>query len=439
MLTLEQQKEKNRRIGVKRNETSSRRASMSCKSVLCKINKNTLRSSQSELLKMFFVEYKWAYNYILSKHDGEGLLDVNDTYKELNTVITHKDKDKNDIQVKLSRIGSSIKQAVVEQRNRAITGLAKLKENGYEVGKLKFKKEIFSIDLKQYKVTHTVVGKNKIKLQGIKLPLRVSGLNQLSKYKNIEYSNAKLLYDGYDYYIALTVYVDNDKKKPSYKNKYIGLDFGIQTTITTSNGDKYDVQVEETDRLKRLQTILNRKVKWSNNWKKTRSLIRKEYTHISNIKDDTARKIVHKLINENEMVIFQDDPINTWNKEEHKGQIQHSILGRVKDLLLHKDNVVVLDQYYPTSKYCFDCGTKNDNLTLKDRIFVCSNCGHIEDRDVHAAKNMVQIYLNYINIKTDTVGTTDTDKKPLEIKYDSSLLWSKFESTKENTGSLALC
>ncbi len=52
---------------------------------------------------------------------------------------------------------------------------------------------------------------------------------------------------------------------------------------------------------------------------------------------------------------------------------------------------------------------------------------------------MVQIYLNYINIKTDTVGTTDTDKKPLEIKYDSSLLWSKFESTKENTGSLALC
>ena len=45
--------------------------------------------------------------------------------------------------------------------------------------------------------------------------------------------------------------------KENFKNqktngKEIGLDFGIKTSITTSEGEKLDVQVEESERLKRL-------------------------------------------------------------------------------------------------------------------------------------------------------------------------------------------
>ena len=32
------------------------------------------------------------------------------------------------------------------------------------------------------------------------------------------------------------------------------------------------------------------------------------------------------------------------------------------------------------------------DLKLSDRIFVCPVCGHTEDRDVHAAKNMLWFY-----------------------------------------------
>ena len=46
-----------------------------------------------------------------------------------------------------------------------------------------------------------------------------------------------------------------------------------------------------------------------------------------------------------------------------------------------------------------------------ERIYKCSNCGFTEDRDIHAAKNMVSFYISYVNkTKSDTLGTSDTVK-----------------------------
>lgn len=41
-------------------------------------------------------------------------------------------------------------------------------------------------------------------------------------------------------------------------------------------------------------------------------------------------------------------------------------------------------------KTCSCCGWINEDLTLADRIFVCQQCGLILDRDVNAARNLVQ-------------------------------------------------
>ena len=95
--------------------------------------------------------------------------------------------------------------------------------------------ECNSINLKQYGTTHSIRG-NRIKIQGIKKPVRVNGLKQLLHYDNIEYANAHLLYDGYDYYISFTCYVDKEVKKQAFFRDVIGLDFGVQTNITCSNG-----------------------------------------------------------------------------------------------------------------------------------------------------------------------------------------------------------
>jgi len=78
-------------------------------------------------------------------------------------------------------------------------------------------------------------------------------------------------------------------------------------------------------------------------------------------------------------------------------KIQHSILGRIKNKLSMNDRVVILDKWFPTTKYCSKCGNKVE-LELKDRIFECSNCKTKEDRDIHAANNMIYFYLRYNSI-----------------------------------------
>ena len=84
-------------------------------------------------------------------------------------------------------------------------------------------------------------------------------------------------------------------KEKSSNGKEIGLDFGIKTNITTSEGEKLDISIEESERLKKLQKQLFRRIKGSNNRNKTIKKIQREYQKISQRKQDKANKIVSKL------------------------------------------------------------------------------------------------------------------------------------------------
>jgi len=82
--------------------------------------------------------------------------------------------------------------------------------------------------------------------------------------------------DGY--YLKVTAFINKKNWKEQEKNgKEIGLDFGIKTSITTSEGEKFDVSIQESDRLKILQRELFRRVKGSKNRNKTIKLIQREY------------------------------------------------------------------------------------------------------------------------------------------------------------------
>ena len=52
--------------------------------------------------------------------------------------------------------------------------------------------------------------------------------------------------------------------------------------------------------------------------------------------------------------------------------------------------IVYLDQWYPSSKTCNECGYKNEDLELKDRTWTCPKCNTTHDRDINAAKNIHQ-------------------------------------------------
>lgn len=255
-------------------------------------------------------------------------------------------------------------------------------------GQLQFKSELNCIPLKQYGNSYVFKSFNKVRISGISGKLLVKTGGQLQDVD--ELANANLIRKPDGYYLKITTYTHKDKiKKQISNNKEIGLDFGIKTNITTSEGEKIDVSIEESDRLKMLQKKLSRQVKGSNNRYKTINSIRREYQKITNRKNDKANKIVSKL-KKYKTVYIQDENISGWHKGLFGKQIQHSCLGIIKDKLLKQQNVVILDRFIPTSKFCPECHSLKNDLTLSDRIYSCS-CGHKEDRDIHAARNMIEI------------------------------------------------
>jgi putative transposase len=49
---------------------------------------------------------------------------------------------------------------------------------------------------------------------------------------------------------------------------------------------------------------------------------------------------------------------------------------------------VVIDRFYPSSKTCSACGALKPALGLAERVCVCDRCGHAQDRDLNAARNI---------------------------------------------------
>ena len=398
---------KNKNIASSMAATMAKRKGQQCRVYKVKIDESRLSGKQKEQLKMLFVEAKWLYNDCLNWLDENKGKYVSDYI--ISKQITKLDKDGNREQVELDYLGSQMRQSVIADLQRNIKVLAKLKQNGYKVGKLNFRKEYKSVNLKQYGTTYKILSHNKMRIQNVHGKLTVNGLDQFINIDGIEYANANILNTPLGYYIVITTYIDKDKIQHKPKNKgRIGIDFGCTTSFTLSNGEEIDCTVQESDRLKRLQKKMFRQVKGSKGRQKTISLIRKEYAKLSNKKDDLSNKIVAYLSSFDE-VIFQDEQLQYWKIKNGK-TVQHSVLGRVKAKLCTKQNCHMIDRRFPTTKLCTNCGTYNDNLKLSDRKFICPECGTTDGRDIHAAKNMIWIYDNIV------VGLGRTDLKRVEME-----------------------
>lgn len=388
--------------------TMAKRSSQICRVFTVKVQKNKLNASQREKLKMMFVEAKWLYNHVLNLSKNEDVFKMK--YTDIEEV-HHLDKDKNELISPLLNLSSQMKQAVLDGICSNIKALAKSREKGNKVGGLKFISEYNSINLKQANVSYKIVSKNKVKIQGVKKPIKVNGLGQILNL-GVEYdlANAKLINSCGDYYFAVTVYT-NKVETPESEN-LLGVDMGCETSLALSTGEKINCQIEESERLKRLQAKFARTEKGSNNRRKLLRKIQKCYREMDNRRDDAARKIVHYLTKNNKVVI-QDEQIANWQKTGHGKKVSHGVLGRVKTLLEARHDTVVINKWMPTTKLCRECGCKV-GMTLKDRVFVCPECGVTQDRDIHAAENMLWFYNNNVG-----VGRTHQTLAELDASLDT--------------------
>lgn len=373
--------EKNKRIKQSMIETKLKRSLQRCLVYELKINTSKMNKKDFEKLKFMFVQCKWLYNYLLNEE-----VDIFKFDTKTRDIFVY-DKNKNKI-YKTINIPSKIIQSVHGGLKQNIQSLKYRKQKGYKIGKLKFKSEYNSIELSQYNNTHAIKN-GKFRISGFKNLFKVYGLNQIKPEHEI--ANAKLIQKPSGYYIKLTCFENLTKSRINKPIKEVGLDFGIKTHITTSDNEKFDITIEESERLKGLQKKLFRQQKGSNNRYKTIQKIRREYERLLNKKKDKANKLVNYLCTNYSTVYMQDEMIASWHKGLFGKQVQHSCLGQIKSKLINQSIVKVIDKSYPTTKLCYNCGTMHKNITLNDRTFICPSCGFQEERDLKAAKTILFI------------------------------------------------
>ena len=380
---------KNKRIAQTQKETKRRRKNMDVLVRTVKIQRNKLSSSQREKLDRLFLEGKWLYNTALAHNQ------FNEKFrKSLNHTVEVK-LPNGEVELRnLETLGGQLQQGILERMRNNLKGLAALKKKGRRVGGLKFTSEMNSIPLVQFGKTHKIRG-SKVKIANIPGWMRVKGLNQFTN--TDEFSSAVLIRKGEDFFVAFTIYRNKDEHSSLATKKFIpdttiGLDVGVSTHITFSDGSSVTARVEEPDRLKRLSRKLARQKKGSKAFMQTKELIGDEHRKVVNKRNDAANKVSSWIL-EHEHIFMQDENISAWRRKHSVARgsrsIQYGILSRVKTRLVDHPRVTVLKKNVATTATCI-CGEKTPH-SLDKRTFFCPICGYSAPRDLHAAKNMYRL------------------------------------------------
>jgi transposase len=378
------------------NATRERRKAQTIKVIELKVNCHQTSKETFAKMDNCFKQAKWIENDMLAWSEK---CDENNVFKYEyldHKVIQRKDKDGNFIAENID-MPVYFHRALVKQVKQDIMNLSKAKKKGNKVGRLKFKSEVNCIPIITGGVR--IIDNSHITIPGFS-KLKVYGLDQLKKFENYEIADGRFVRKVSGFYVKVSVCVEkkNNIQKKNYKE--VGLDFGIKDNIITSDGEKFNCNVQESEQLKFLQKQLHRKQKGSKRYYKLLKQIKCEYEHLSNKKADETNKLISYFLKNYDIVYFQDENISEWKKKKHSKktgkkcgfsfsrQVQSSYLGRVKAKLvsLENDKSFKISKWSPTTKFCPNCGALN-KIGLNERTYVC-DCGYSFDRDVHAAKNV---------------------------------------------------
>ena len=231
---------------------------------------------------------------------------------------------------------------------------------------------------------------------------------------NIVIKSGTISYKAGRHYISVITETECISNSSVSHSEGIGIDLGIKTFVTTSNGIKFG-NINKTTKLKNLEKRLKRQQRKLSNKNYMRKQkggtatttlssvnidkqclkVQKLYQHISNIRTDYVNKVVNTLaITKPLFITVEDLNIRGMMKNRHLAkaitqQKFYEFIIKLKNKA-RKYNIEfrTVSRFYPSSKLCSDCGFIKKDLTLKDRIYKCDNCGLIEDRDINASINL---------------------------------------------------
>ena len=205
---------------------------------------------------------------------------------------------------------------------------------------------------------------------------------------------ATITRDCGEWYVSYACEVET-RPLPATGNS-VGVDVGTTWFAVTSDGEFVENPRHFQNSMKKLRLVqrsLSRKKRGSSSRKKVKVQVAKLHRKVSRQRLDFHHKTAVKLIKENDLIAHEDLNVGGLSRGNLARGIHDVGWSQFFSLLSQKAasaarTVIRVDPRY-TSQACFQCGhTCRANRVSQSR-FVCVNCGHRENADVNAARNIL--------------------------------------------------
>ena len=254
-----------------------------------------------------------------------------------------------------------------------------------------------------------------VKLDNDKIYLPKIGWCKFRKSRDVEgtIKNVTVSRTAEKWYVSIQV--EKEISEPVHPSKSaIGIDMGIARFATMSDGaviEPINRYREWQKKLTREQRKLSRKQKYSANWKKQKTKIQKIHIKIANARKDFLHKATSEISKNHAIVVLEDLKVRNMSRSARgtiekpganvatKSGLNKSILDQgwyeFRRQLTYKEQwrggVVVLINPANTSRICSACSHKASENRQSQAHFQCVTCGHSENADLNAARNILAV------------------------------------------------
>jgi putative transposase len=198
----------------------------------------------------------------------------------------------------------------------------------------------------------------------------------------------------------VSVQVEQEQVVPENTGPVVGIDLGVKSLATLSDGEVIPNPrhlKRRLKKLKKLQRVVSRRQKGGKNRKKAVCKLAKLHRQIKNQRDNTLHQVTTRLAKTKSVLVIEDLNVSGMVKNHRLAQAIGDVgFYEFKRQLLYKASwygarVILADRWEPSSKRCSGCGWLDADLTFSDRTFHYEQCGLVLDRDLNAAINLEKL------------------------------------------------
>jgi putative transposase len=288
---------------------------------------------------------------------------------------------------KTSGLYSQVAQDVFRRLNKSIYGMIERRKKGINAGFPRFK----NMD-RMRSLTYPQSG---FFLNDKKLKVSPFGEISIKKHREVEgaIKTLTLKREGDRWFAILTAETET-RTVPKKNGSQVGIDLGLMTFATLSNGEKIKKPKHfkiYQDKLAKEQRDLSRKLLRSKSRRKVKIRIARIHSRIANARKDWLHKTANDLISRYSLIAFEHLNVQGISEEHGRGTGDAG-WSTFTDIISYKAESagceVVFVNPNNTTKDCSGCGT-NVPKELRERRHNCPSCGLSLDRDLNAAINIL--------------------------------------------------